>query len=268
MIPLLLFVLGAALTPPTLALLARRLPKSTNYRGRPIPTSAGLTLMPIILLTLVLTLWGVAPTGSGGVAFLAYSALVCLVGFADDLWGGVGDRGFAGHLGALLRGRLTTGLVKVAVFGGGALAVAAVIYGVGWRAVVGGALLAGSVNLANLFDVRPGRAIKFVGLAILGLAFAAPAWAVVSAAGVAGGFVGLFYFDVRGRIMVGDAGAAILGAVMGFLILAAGPGTLWALAGMAILGLTAVAEFSSISRLVEEVRLLRRLDLWGRGSGE
>ncbi len=131
-----------------------------------------------------------------------------------------------------------------------------------------GALLAGSVNLANLFDVRPGRAIKFVGLAILGLAFAAPAWAVVSAAGVAGGFVGLFYFDVRGRIMVGDAGAAILGAVMGFLILAAGPGTLWALAGMAILGLTAVAEFSSISRLVEEVRLLRRLDLWGRGSGE
>ena len=198
MIPLLLFVLGAALTPPTLALLARRLPKSTNYRGRPIPTSAGLTLMPIILLTLVLTLWGVAPTGSGGVAFLAYSALVCLVGFADDLWGGVGDRGFAGHLGALLRGRLTTGLVKVAVFGGGALAVAAVIYGVGWRAVVGGALLAGSVNLANLFDVRPGRAIKFVGLAILGLAFAAPAWAVVSAAGVAGGFVGLFYFDVQG----------------------------------------------------------------------
>jgi hypothetical protein len=43
----------------------------------------------------------------------------------------------------------------------------------------------------------------------------------------------------------------------------------WWVAGVAIVGLTAVAEFSSISRLIEEeVGALRRLDLWGRGSDE
>ena len=31
------------------------------------------------------------------------------------------------------------------------------------------------------------------------------------------------------------------------------------------LGLTAVAEFSSISRVIEEVGVLQSLDLWGRG---
>jgi hypothetical protein len=42
----------------------------------------------------------------------------------------------------------------------------------------------------------------------------------------------------------------------------------WWVAGGVIIGLTAVAEFSSISRVVEEVGALRRLDLWGRGGDE
>jgi hypothetical protein len=43
-----------------------------------------------------------------------------------------------------------------------------------------------------------------------------------------------------------------------------GPGLAWWVAGGAIVGLTAVAEFSSISRVVEEVGALRRFDHWGR----
>jgi UDP-N-acetylmuramyl pentapeptide phosphotransferase/UDP-N-acetylglucosamine-1-phosphate transferase len=90
----------------------------------------------------------------------------------------------------------------------------------------------------------------------------------VAACGVVGGAVALFYFDLKGRIMLGDAGAAIWGAVLGYLAVTSGPGVVWWVAGVAIVGLTVVAEFSSISRVIEEVGALRRFDHWGRGGDE
>jgi hypothetical protein len=235
-----------------------------NHVGRNIPTSAGLTLLPIILIMLVGVFVGAPGGGEGARLYLAYSLLAGLVGFADDGWGGAGERGFSGHLGALLRGRVTTGVLKVMVLGGGALAFGVLQFGAGWRALMAAFLLAGCANLANLLDVRPGRALKFVGSAVALLLFVAPYGAAVAVAGVVGGAVALFYFDLRGRIMLGDAGAAIWGAVLGYLAVASGPGLVWWVAGVAILGLTAVAEFSSISRVIEEVGVLRRFDLWGR----
>ena len=107
--------------------------------------------------------------------------------------------------------------------------------------------------------------MKFLGVPVLVLLFLAPEW---EALGVVGGAISLFYFDLKGRIMLGDAGAAIWGAVLGYLVVASGPGVVWWVAGVAVVGLTAVAEFSSISRVIEEVGALRRLDLWGRGGDE
>jgi len=167
-----------------------------------------------------------------------------------------------------LRGRVTTGVLKVVVLGGGAVLFGVLVFGVGWRALFAAFLLAGCANLANLFDVRPGRALKFLGVPVALLLFVAPYGAAVAAAGVLGGAFALFYFDLKGRIMLGDAGAAIWGALLGYLTVASGPGLVWWVAGVAILGFTAVAEFSSISRVIEEVGALRRLDLWGRGGDE
>ena len=110
--------------------------------------------------------------------------------------------------------------------------------------------------------------MKFIGVMVVALLFLAPHGAVLTVAGVVGGGVALFYFDLRGRIMLGDAGAAIWGAVLGYLAVTSGPGVVWWVAGGTIVGLTAVAEFSSISRVLEEVRALRALDLWGRGGDE
>jgi UDP-N-acetylmuramyl pentapeptide phosphotransferase/UDP-N-acetylglucosamine-1-phosphate transferase len=142
------------------------------------------------------------------------------------------------------------------------------MFGLGWEALAAAFILAGCANLANLFDVRPGRALKFLGVAVVVLLFVAPGGAVAAVVGVVGGTVALFYFDLKGRIMLGDAGAAIWGAVLGYLAVTSGPGLVWWVAGVVIVGLTAVAEFSSISRVVEGVGALRRLDLWGRGGDE
>jgi len=260
--------LGAALTLLTLALLKPYLPKHQNFAGRNTPTSAGVSFLPIILVMLVASSAGVLGPLEGGGWYLAYSLVAGLVGFADDRWGGEGERGFAGHVGALSRGRMTSGLLKVVVLGGGAVVFGVLAFGVGWRALFAAFLLAGCANLANLFDVRPGRALKFLGVPVVVLLFLAPYGAVLAVAGVVGGAVALFHFDLRGRIMLGDAGAAIWGAVLGYLVVTSGPGVVWWVAGGAILGLTGVAEFSSISRVIEEVGALRALDHWGRGGDE
>lgn len=264
MVALLLLAAGAATTLLALALIQPHLPKRPNHTGHNIPTSAGLTFLPIILITLVGSFY--VSLDEGGAWYLAYLLVAGLVGFADDRWGGEGERGFAGHFGALRRGRATTGLLKVVVLGGGALVVGVALFGVGWRALVAAFLLAGCANLANLFDVLPGRALKFLGVPVAVLMFLAPGGAVV--AGVVGGAIALFYFDLKGRIMLGDAGAAIWGAVLGYLAVTSGPGLVWWVAGGVIVGLTAVAEFSSISRIIEGVGALRRFDHWGRGGDE
>lgn len=253
---------GAALTFATLLLVAPSLPKRPNHASLAIPTSTGIVFLPIILTTLLGNIFW----GSGGVGgwFLGYAAVVGAVGLVDDVWGGAGERGFSGHLGALVRGRVTTGVLKMVVFGGGALAYALVAVDGFFCVVLAAVLMAGSTNLANLFDVRPGRAFKFVGLLFL-LALPFASWGeVLPTLPLIGGFLGLFAFDVRGRIMLGDAGAAVLGATLGHAVVAGGPGLAWPFFLAVILGLTILAEVSSISRVVERVSFLRRFDSWGR----
>lgn len=160
------------------------------------------------------------------------------------------------------------GSLKVELLGGGAVVWAVVVLGVGLEAVGAAVVMAGSVHVANLFDVRPGRAMKFTGIPALALFFVVPSEAAPAVSGVMGGAIGLFYFDLRERIMLGDAGAAVLGAMFGFLIVESGSGAVWWVAIAAIVGLTVLAEASSISKVIREVEVLRKFDCWGRGGDE
>ncbi len=268
MVAVSLFLAGIFLTLLAFAALRHLLPKQTNYRGQNIPGATGVLFIPIILVTLVLVLVNTVAGGKSLVFYLVY-ALVCgVMGYVDDVWGGTQSRGFRGHLGALARGKVTTGALKIFVLGGGAVMVGFAVFGPGWRALAAAFLLAGSVNTANLLDLRPGRTIKFLGVPVLVLLSLASYTVVTVVIGIIGAVTSLFYFDLKGRMMLGDAGAAIYGSVLGYLILVEGPGIIWWLAGLFIVGVTVLAEVSSISRVIQEVETLRRFDRWGRGVDE
>ena len=262
----LLLTLGALGTLISLASLASQLPQNRNFAGREIPTAAGIVFLPIILLTGVLAVSGRVEPAGAWILYLVYTFAAGMVGFVDDAWGGPEARGFRGHLAALFGRRITTGFLKLVVLGGGAVVFAnAAVDGVA-DTLFAAVLIAGSANLANLLDVRPGRAIKFVGLLLLfALPSAGSLAAILVALPVIGGALGLFAFDVRGRIMLGDAGAAVLGATLGYVVIVGGPGPSWWFYLAVILGSTALAEVSSISRVIERVSFLRRFDSWGRG---
>ena len=261
----LLLTLGALGTLVSLASLAAQLPRSRNFSGREIPTAAGILFLPIILLTGVLVVSGRIELDEAWTWYLVYAFAAGMVGFVDDAWGGPEVRGFRGHLAALFGGRMTTGVFKLVVLGGGAVVFAAAAVDGVADALFAAVLIAGSANLANLLDVRPGRAIKFVGLLLLfALPSAGSLAAILVALPVIGGALGLFAFDVRGRIMLGDAGAAVLGATLGYVVVVGGPGPSWWFYLAVILGSTALAEVSSISKVIERVSFLRRFDSWGR----
>lgn len=83
--------------------------------------------------------------------------------------------------------------------------------------------------------------------------------------GAVGGVAALFSFDLKRRIIASNAGAAIPGIVLGYLVVAPGPGLVRRVAGMAITGLTDFTEFSyvyGITRGGWYITEIRRLGAW------
>ncbi len=186
------------------------------------------------------------------------------VGLYDDIAGRTSAKGFAGHFSALRHGELTTGVMKVAGIGGASMAAALVgVRGTAVDKLVAGAAIAGAANLANLFDLRPGRAVK-AGLlvAVPMTAVAGPAGVLAAATGGAAG--GVLGDDLAERTMLGDCGANALGALCGLAVcLASGRAGRWA-ALFVVGALNAASERISFSRVIEANPMLRHLDEWGR----
>jgi hypothetical protein len=228
----------------------------TNHAGEPVTLLEGPAYVTGAALGAA---WGgpagvVATVGSG-----AFGAL-------DDLAGTGSSKGLRGHLGAAARGEVTTGAVKVLGLGAtGLLAATLADRGRARSSVldtlVGGAVVAGAANLANLLDLRPGRALKATLLASLPL-LGGPGAA--NAAAAAGAALGALPPDLAGRAMLGDTGANAAGALVGTAVVGrAGRGG--RLATLAVLtALTLLSEKVSFTRVIESTPGLRALDAWGR----
>ncbi|MDD9205184.1 hypothetical protein PU560_01735, partial [Georgenia sp. 10Sc9-8] len=142
----------------------------TNYAGRPVSLLGGAAVACACTIAPVL---GALPRHGQSVGPAVGAALVAATGgtmgalddFGEDT--ASASKGLRGHLGALARGQVTTGALKIAGIGAGAF-VAAVLLTPrsGSRPVdavelvAGTVLVAGTANLHNLFDLRPGRALK------------------------------------------------------------------------------------------------------------
>jgi hypothetical protein len=244
-----------------------------NFRGRTLPTAVGVLIALVVLaVDAVVTLVVAADADVDDVAVAGLRlATVTSLGFAllgllDDLAGAGESGGFRGHLRALASGRLTTGAAKL--FGGAAVGVIVVSYrepdSLG-RVLADGALVALAANLGNLLDRAPGRTLKvsLVAFAVLvALVGAEPALAGVAL--VVGGGAGLLTADLSERMMLGDAGANVLGAVLGLgVVIGCSPGVRTAvLVVVALLNLA--SERVSFSRVINAVPPLRAADRWGR----
>jgi UDP-GlcNAc:undecaprenyl-phosphate/decaprenyl-phosphate GlcNAc-1-phosphate transferase len=244
-----------------------------NWRGKKIPCGAGLVCaLPFLLLGLILIrLRAHFPVMHVHdlAALLIWSGGMTLFGWLDDRYGTREVGGILGHGRKLVQdGELTTGSLKAV--GGTALSLGvAFLLNREWYAVLlDGLTMALTANAVNLLDVRPGRAIK--GVLLIGipvLVMSRSVEIVLPLLLLFGVMLAFFPADMDGRAMLGDTGANFLGAVLGFLLvrLLALPATALLFAGLVLFHV--YTEFHSLSELIENNRLLRWLDEWGRGQG-
>jgi hypothetical protein len=249
---------GAALV--AYAACARLAPNAlgrSNFRGMTVSLVAG----PVAVLVLVA---GALVAGGRAGRAAALAAFVAgLAGVYDDLRGDATARGLAGHLRALACGTVTSGALKILLVGLGGLAAAVVLHGVTPRALPAAVLVAGTANLLNLFDLRPGRALKVALLVALPLLLsrAAPVAALV-----AGAAAGLLPSDLRERTMLGDGGANALGAALGVALARACSPPYAVAAALAVVALTLASERVSFSRVIDRAGPLRWADRLGRAA--
>ena len=251
--------LGYSLTrfllPGLISLLAAHGGLVANFHGRLTPTPAGLVFALAGLAGAVL-LPAQSDPGRFALVLAGFSGL----GLVDDCFGMPAVRGVRGHWRALVRGELSTGLIKIWL--ALCLAVLAVGRPLSGRGVVDVLVVALAANAVNLLDTRPGRAGKAFLLAAGPLLLIRPgqAWLAL----VLGGVLAYLPVDLRGRAMLGDTGANALGGVLGLALITAlpVPGRQAALAVLLLLHL--LAERRSLSERIGESRLLAALDRWGR----
>jgi UDP-GlcNAc:undecaprenyl-phosphate GlcNAc-1-phosphate transferase len=225
-----------------------------NYRGKQVAYPLGALLLVAVLAALMADF-------SRWLVFLA--GIGCL-GLIDDLVDAA-PRGWREHTRAVARGELSTGAIKATGTLGLAAYAAAGGGATGPEYLADVALLTLGTHLGNLLDTRPGRTEK--SLALTAAAICATSWSLSPlepiAPLIAPVAIGA-WFTLRERAMLGDAGASLIGGMIGVLLVTtmAAPATFLALAGLIAISL--YGEFRSISSAIERIPLLDRLDSLGR----
>lgn len=277
---LIALVSAAVLAPALLRTLSEGGHTRPNYRARSLAFPFGVLILAAALLALIPLMLVQRLTSTGlfhaeALPIAVYALGVLALGLIDDTLapdasgasGRASERGWRGHGAALLRGELSTGVLKAA--GSLGLALFAMSFeGLSearWLLAAGVLVLA--TNVFNLLDLRPGRAIKAFVLLGAGLTLGTlevrPLWSLglfAAPALVAG------LYDLRERAMLGDTGANLLGALAGLWLVLTLSRTGQLIALGLLLAITVYGEFRSISGFVERTRGLRALDSWGRPS--
>ncbi|GAB6098998.1 glycosyl transferase [Halanaerocella petrolearia] len=247
---------------PTLLLEGRLV--TENYQGEEIPVGYGLLFVLNMLIILIVgSLLGYYKVSQ--VQQLMILVLVmAFVGTLDDVLGDKDSQGFSGHFKVLIfKQQLTTGAIK-ALFSFLVVFFINFYSSYSWsNIIINTLLILLTTNFINLLDLRPGRALKvtlFWLLIILTLNFSNYLLSIPIIITV------LFSlpFDLRASGMMGDVGSNVLGVIIGYLLII----SFDIYVRMAIMVLFVFVhiytEFYSLSKLINNNKILRYLDRLGR----
>ncbi|MFA5536891.1 MAG: UDP-N-acetylmuramyl pentapeptide phosphotransferase [Bacillota bacterium] len=235
-----------------------------NFKGKSLPIPGGLIPISVYLLLLLLT--RLLTKDVSLLLILIFSSLTIL-GLLDDIFGEGNEKGFKGHFKTLLKGKITTGVMKamgisllalvgIQNLGRGKISLLGLFLDIG--------LIALTSNFINLLDLRPGRSIKaflILGIAInLVIQQTEILWFYI----LTGAFLAYLPWDLGEKTMLGDTGANVLGFSLGLLMAIYLTLPLKIVIIFFLFILHSYAESISFSKIIAENSYLRYLDLLGR----
>ena len=233
-----------------------------NYQGKEIPSIMGISL--IFSVVVVATIW-LALQGGRDSTFI-YIVFGCafmgLVGTIDDVIGNHQSKGFKGHILYFLKGKVTTGVLKMLAAAVVAGSMSILISNSMIEILINFLLISLVTNFINLLDTRPGRAMKGF-LLITILSILTRQFLNVHAI-VVGAVLAYWPIDLSAKGMLGDTGANFLGIVLGISL--AMQNNMWmkGIYVLIFLLLNLASEKVSFSKVIEQNAALRFLDDIGR----
>lgn len=239
---------------------------SINYRGKLIPAIGGIVFIPVLSLFMPVLSF-IKPEHF--LVYLSYLTLVSSMGFAgliDDLTGEKNIKGYANHLKCIFKGIVTTGFVKALTGIAVSITISLKASGSIAEFIMNVLIISLFANTVNLFDLRPGRAIKvFMSMSFF-IVFAGKERLDEALPVILLNVAALFYigYDLNEKCMLGDTGANVLGVSLGYcsaLLLRFE----WKLILLLILlMLNVISEKISITALINRNKVLSYLDGLGR----
>lgn len=269
---------AALFATPLLTFLTVKNVTASNYTGRVIPQAFG--LLVLFASWPAWTIMTIAfQEGSQKIALVIFASLLngmALIGFIDDVAGHSEEKGWRTHLNGLILRKWTAGGIKLLF--GGAFIVITVFLTISLLpseqpflpAAIRAVLLIGlATNTINSFDLRPGRALKlyfawFIVLIPLSAVAITDTFYWTLLAPVAASAAVLITYDLHSVAMLGDTGANVLGASIGWLsfVVTTPPLQWFMIASMLVFQLW--TEYYSFNGLVERNTWLRTIDEFGR----
>lgn len=233
-----------------------------NYKNENIPICLGMLF--VIIQTVSLSLYTLYYQDIKIILLLIGILTMGFVGLLDDLTGDTEVKGLKGHISSFFKGSLTTGFIKASVGFFISLILAIYISENIINTIINTFIIALSINTLNLFDLRPGRALKvfnFIGLLLL-LVSNFYNWYILTSMLV----ITMVYFkyDIKAEAMMGDVGSNVLGLSLGYYC-ALSQGLYMRIGYlMVLIVLHLVAEKVSISKIIENNKYLNYIDQLGR----
>lgn len=268
---IMLFCIGIAITLLSIPMISKMLENSgmirENYRGDMIPVGLGLVFIPSLVINSIILIYSnIVPEKIIMIYMLLFASIaMSFVGIIDDSLGNRGVTGLIGHFKALFKGSLTTGVFKALLGGFVGLTLAVTLSKSIPNIIVATLVVALSTNMMNLFDLRPGRAIKaYVILAIIIFLASAKFNREVMML-IVPAVLAYFYFDLRALTMMGDAGSNVLGVSIGVFIVSSFDLPVQLVSLVLLVAIHVLTEKFSLTKIIENNKFLNYVDKLGRG---
>lgn len=198
-------------------------------------------------------------------SYLMAFVLMGLVGLLDDLIGEEDVKGFKGHIKAFFKGKMTTGLLKAGMGFLIALFIAMIFSQDIFDIAINTLIISLFTNLINLFDLRPGRAIKvFLLMSLIMIATSIKNEYNFILYSIYGILFIYFPLDLKARAMMGDVGSNVIGITLGVYCILTQTMLARLIYLLILIFIHILAEKISFTKVIEKSSFLKFLDNLGR----